>query len=121
MRVACLHRASAPGVKTSLRARGFEHRATWASRRDQDRACAVQRPVRTEARAIGQLNHRNVCTLYDVGPDYLVIRRAARSVNQKCGLLRRDREVPCERGPTRRIGSNQADGAYLRERVAKPS
>jgi len=27
----------------------------------------------TEARAIAQVNHRNVCTLYDVGPDYLVM------------------------------------------------
>jgi serine/threonine protein kinase len=27
----------------------------------------------TEARAIAQLNHRNVCILYDVGPDYLVM------------------------------------------------
>src|SRR6478752_9108488 len=26
-----------------------------------------------EARAIAHLNHRNVCTLYDVGPDYLVM------------------------------------------------
>ncbi len=26
-----------------------------------------------EARAIAQVNHRNVCTLYDVGPDYLVM------------------------------------------------
>src|SRR6476661_8094928 len=29
----------------------------------------------TEVRAIAQLNHRNVCTLYDVGPDYLVMER----------------------------------------------
>jgi Tol biopolymer transport system component len=27
----------------------------------------------TEARAIAQVNHRNVCTLYDVGADYLVM------------------------------------------------
>src|SRR6185436_16490355 len=26
-----------------------------------------------EARAIASLNHSNVCTLYDVGPDYLVM------------------------------------------------
>ena len=29
----------------------------------------------TEVRAIAQLNHRNVCTLYDVGSDYLVMER----------------------------------------------
>ena len=26
-----------------------------------------------EARAIGALNHKNICTLYDVGPNYLVM------------------------------------------------
>jgi len=26
-----------------------------------------------EARAIAQLNHSNICQLYDVGPDYLVM------------------------------------------------
>src|SRR5690242_4837552 len=31
----------------------------------------------TEARAIAQLNHRNVCILYDVGPDYLVMEYVA--------------------------------------------
>ncbi|MGA2711745.1 MAG: hypothetical protein ABSG41_01460 [Bryobacteraceae bacterium] len=28
---------------------------------------------KTEALAIAALNHNNVCTLYDVGPDYLVM------------------------------------------------
>ena len=31
----------------------------------------------TEARAIAALNHPNICTLYDVGPDYLVMEYVA--------------------------------------------
>ena len=37
-----------------------------------------------EARAVAALNHPNICTLHDVGPDYLVMERPSRRVALRC-------------------------------------
>ena len=46
-----------------------------------------------EARAISALNHPHICTLYDVGPNYLVIQ--GRSDQQFCGVSRRPDDLLC--------------------------
>jgi serine/threonine protein kinase len=44
-----------------------------------------------EARAVAALNHTNICTLYDVGPNYLVMdHRPFRFLRQKVLKLLRD-------------------------------
>ena len=45
----------------------------WAEPSRSNQSGTVQRPFEREARAIASLNHPNVCTLYDVGPNYLVM------------------------------------------------
>jgi eukaryotic-like serine/threonine-protein kinase len=53
------------------------------SRLDRDVAIKVSKAQFTErftreARAIAALNHTNICHLYDVGPDYLVMEFTSR-------------------------------------------
>src|SRR5947209_19792246 len=59
----------------------------------------------TEARAIAQLNHRNVCTLYDVGPDYLVMEYLAGET-----LAARLERGPMAHGEAADIALQIADG-----------
>ena len=42
-------------------------------RGDQSLRCAVPKRFEREAKAIAALNHPNICQLYDVGPNYLVM------------------------------------------------
>ena len=47
--------------------------ATGPHRRYQDVAPEIQSGFEREARAVAALNQPNICTLHDVGPDYLVM------------------------------------------------
>src|SRR5262245_24067918 len=53
----------------------YKARDTRLGRTVAIKICAEQFSERfeREARAIGALNHPNICTLYDVGPNYLVM------------------------------------------------
>ena len=48
-----------------------EHGST--DRRDQSLDGSVLPALRARSRAVAALNHSNICTLHDVGPDYLVM------------------------------------------------
>jgi serine/threonine protein kinase len=58
-----------------------------------------------EARAISALNHPNICTLYDVGPNYLVMELVeGQTLSTSCGKARCRLRKPCSirsRSPTR--------------------
>ena len=41
-----------------------------------------------EARAVAALNHPNICHIYDVGPDYLVLELVERRVTQRASAAR---------------------------------
>src|ERR1041385_2982404 len=53
----------------------YSGRDTRLDRNVAIKVCAAQFSERfeREARAISALNHPHICTLYDVGPDYLVM------------------------------------------------
>src|SRR3989442_1360168 len=53
----------------------YKARATRLDRTVAVKICAEQfnEPFEREARAVAALNHPNICALYDVGPNYLVM------------------------------------------------
>src|SRR5260370_26012947 len=67
----------------------YKARDTRLDRTVAVKICAEQFNERfeREARAVAALNHPNICTLHDVGPNYLVMECAASSASAICRAM----------------------------------
>ena len=70
-----------------------------------------------EARAIAALNHPNICTLYDIGPDYLVMEYIADAPSR--GPLEASEAIRLTLGNT--AAPEAAHGKGIRHRILKPA